>query len=363
MEAARYRHLLATADLAAGLADHSSPLDDRHLAIVEQVQAWYGLLKKAQAGIDPLYLPAGEWEVYVNDRRGPYATILHGPTGEAAAVLGDFWRNDLGPIVSHYAYYPDLAAGREDKVARFLDGMCRDHAVWTASTDGDAADLVFPHAGNPWGVVIDGVLAAPQSYRFHHQASRALDLVADVDRPVVLEIGGGFGGMAMMLHRLAGRPLTYVDLDLPETLTLAAYYLLAAQPHLRVLLHDPTEPLDRGATDDHDVVLAANFAIEGLTGHPVHLFLNAFSLSEMPAAVIANYLGRVQALAPRYILHNNVDRADVVNRGHPRTPGSRFPIDPAAYKRLYRQFDHFQGHDGDYREFLYERRSDASPPT
>jgi hypothetical protein len=64
-----------------------------------------------------------------------------------------------------------------------------------------------------------------------------------------------------------------------------------------------------------------------------------------------------------YFLHNNMDRAGVINEGHERTPGSKFPFLDGTFKLLYKHYDLFQqkhsGRDGDYREFPYERTSTA----
>ena len=51
-----------------------------------------------------------------------------------------------------------------------------------------------------------------------------------------------------------------------------------------------------------------------------------------------------------------MDREGVVNRGHERIPASKFPIDPAVMKCVYKHLDLFHGHDGDYREFLFAKR-------
>jgi hypothetical protein len=175
---------------------------------------------------------------------------------------------------------------------------------------------------------------------------------------MVAELGGGFGGMAWFLLR-TGSGLTYIDFDLPETLVIAAYFVLSAWPEKEVLLCTSSECLTNEDLRRRDIVLAPNYMIPQLPGESVDLFLNAFSLSEMPYATIGEYLGHIQRCCGGYFLHNNVDREGVVNRGHARTPASRFPVDPRRFKLIYKKFDLFQGHDGDYREFLYQRAQAA----
>ena len=78
----------------------------------------------------------------------------------------------------------------------------------------------------------------------------------------------------------------------------------------------------------------------------------------MSRPVINQYLKRIAIATRHYFLHNNMDRGGVVNEGHERTPGSRYPFPEAAFKLLYKHYDLFQqkhsGRDGDYREFLYQ---------
>lgn len=346
--------ILAAASLGRGLENRTTT-GDSHSSAAASASSWFRTLKRAQQSVDRVYLPGGEWAVYLSSRTQQYHELHEG--GPAAEqLLSNFWRNELGPIVSQYSYFEDLAGGHAGKVHRFVDRMTYDHVIWRSLAIGPVDELELPVAGNPWGLSIDNTLVSPQSHRFHAQSRRILDITSDADHPVILELGGGFGGMAAMLLRLAHRSITYVNADLPETAAIAAYYLLATQPNVKVKLHEPGDSTYR--VQDYDIVLMMNSELSTLNTRP-DLFLNAFSLSEMPVDVIGHYLAAVQELRPRYILHNNVDRRGVVNRGFHRTPGSEFPISPQLYKLIGKTFDLFQGHTGDYREFLYERRSDA----
>jgi hypothetical protein len=49
----------------------------------------------------------------------------------------------------------------------------------------------------------------------------------------------------------------------------------------------------------------------------------------------------------------------VINRGFERIPASTYPVDPKRLKLVYKHFDLFHGHDGDYRQFLYQCRESA----
>jgi hypothetical protein len=107
--------------------------------------------------------------------------------------------------------------------------------------------------------------------------------------------------------------------------------------------------------EEYDILLLPHYALEQLDDLSVDLFHNAISLSEMSPETISEYVKQVQRTTRRYFYHVNIDRAGVVNRGHERVPGSRFPIDTSVFKRLLRTYDLYFGPTGPYCEFLYRR--------
>jgi hypothetical protein len=99
--------------------------------------------------------------------------------------------------------------------------------------------------------------------------------------------------------------------------------------------------------------------LPNLPDNSVDLFLNTFSLSEMPFEVIAEYIRNIERTCRGYFLYNNMDREGVLNRGHERVPCSKYPIPTEHFKQLYKRYDTFQrlhsGRDGDYREVLLQK--------
>jgi hypothetical protein len=352
----------ATTDLEHALERGLSPRSGPPAAHADAVAAAAELYRRARVADDqlsPPYRAGGEWAVYVEQRAHIYDAVLAGDDEVASEKLASFWRNELGPIVSQYAYFPDLEAGDPAKVERFTAKLSRDYVAWRALWNEDPEILAIPEVGEPWGLELDGVLVTPLALRFHSHARKIVELLRDTERPLVAEIGGGYGGMAHRIHQL-GEGVTYVDFDLPETLMIAAYHLRLALPDKDVHLWDPSTPLDRDALLEHDVVLVPHYGLEQLPADSVDLFLNAFSLSEMRAETVQEYIGRIAAASRRYFLQNNVDRRGVVNRGFERIPCSEFPLGRDAFKTVAWSFDTFQGPDGDYRESLHERIAPSS---
>ncbi len=124
------------------------------------------------------------------------------------------------------------------------------------------------------------------------------------DEPLlIVEIGGGFGGLAYHLFRALQRPIRYVIVDLPESLVFSAIYCQTLFPSSENLL------VDGAKTGNSPFVLPAT---EGFTFVPNHLLanmdlghrhadlvINTLSMSEMSDAQINAYCKLIQSYLGR----------------------------------------------------------------
>ncbi len=349
--------------LTAGMQPRDSVIVDERSqnALLKRLQHHYKCIKKEQRLQSDIYLPAGEWREHINMRMPHYQAFFDETTERLAELLQNFWRNELGVLVKQYAGYQQLQ-GDANKRIDYAERMAYDLMIWSNLIERDVAELSIPEVGHPWGYVWKGVLVGSKVLRYHLLANQVEGLFSDIERPVVAEIGAGYGGLAYFLMR-GTENRVYIDFDLPETLVVSAYYLGMTLPHRRIYLHEEG-PVDWSATlSNYDVILLPNWCIDTLPESTVDVFLNTFSLSEMSQPVIEKYLLRIAVACRNYFLHNNMDRIGVVNCGHLRTPGSQYPFPAGTFKLLSKHYDMFQelhsGRDGDYREFLYQRTSKA----
>lgn len=157
-------------------------------------------------------------------------------------------------------------------------------------------DLISPLIGNPYGYFIEDKFIKSGADYQHYYATRINDLLANKseDRKVVVEIGGGFGGMAYYLIRDA-KNTTYIDFDLPENLALTSYYLLKAFPEKKVLLYGETE-FEEVNLSDYDIILMPSFQLDKLPNEACDLIFNSYSLAEMSPETINYYVSKSAAL-------------------------------------------------------------------
>ncbi|AXC13289.1 hypothetical protein ACPOL_4010 [Acidisarcina polymorpha] len=160
-------------------------------------------------------------------------------------------------------------------------------------------ELAIPEIGNPFGVSIDGTLVAARSEFQHYCAARVGDLLESAHSTIV-EIGGGFGGMAYYLMR--DRPkIKYLDFDLPESIALATYYLMNALPQKRFLLFGE-RPLTMENMAASDIVLMPLFQMESLQTASADLTFSCHAMTDIDKEELASYLATTQRVTRNHFL-------------------------------------------------------------
>jgi hypothetical protein len=167
--------------------------------------------------------------------------------------------------------------------------------------------LACPEVGNPFGVLIEGILIEAGSPYRHYCADRVDGLLSS-DANTVVELGGGFGGMAYYLLR--DRPGTrYIGFDVPETIALSSYYLLKAFPHLKFLLYGEADATTQAITQA-DVTLLPLFELEKMTARSVVVTFSSHSFADVRPEFVLDYLNNIARITRRHLLCIGVDRGE-----------------------------------------------------
>jgi glycosyltransferase involved in cell wall biosynthesis len=105
-------------------------------------------------------------------------------------------------------------------------------------------------------------------------------------RATVLEIGGGWGGLAYQIRTLVPS-VRYVIVDFPELFLFSATYLRTVCPDAKVVLLEPDSPED--AVEDADIVCVPNTLAGRAAAYAPDLLLNVASFQEMTDAQVSAY--------------------------------------------------------------------------
>lgn len=346
--------------------------DPAERAMVERLFAAYRAAKQAEQAADPVFHPGGGWK-RVRDRA--FAPLLEGvarddlePFHRFLANFGS-WKESTGIETSRLVYESSRDRGkRRHYEQRIMAPMIQ----WWLTCGGggrELSELDLPRHGNPCGVLVGDVLVTSGAI-FSEIYARLLAGLVPGERPVIGEVGGGFGRLAYYLARHLER-FSYLDFDLPETLCCASYFLMKSFPDDRFLLYGEAEPSPE-TLRAVDFALLPSFEIGRLPSRSVDLFINENSLGDMPAAA-ARLFVREMCRTADALWHRNHEAwrnefedgsRSLINREYPMPPEFEEVVracDPAGLMVKGRL-----DYDADMFWYYYRRRSRspaAGPPT
>jgi len=222
--------------------------------------------------------------------------------------------------------------------------------------------LSYPTFGNQSGAFIDGVFVGPGSFDNEIYGSLLKGIVDGQTRPTIAELGAGYGKLAYFFLRDLSA-FTYVDFDLPEVLSVAAYYLIRSFPERRALLYGEA-PYTPDVHVDHELVFMPSWEIERLGADSVDLFVNKNSLGEMTRASAVRYVNVICG-STRYFFHINHEwMRNLFGGNESSLLASEYPVPPERFALLvrYPDFGHlfWRGYldfKSDIFFYLYGRRS------
>ena len=187
------------------------------------------------------------------------------------------------------------------------------YGPWLA-TDGLPAEHVLSEPEDGIGIRLeDGRFVSADIARFQRSVatlSRS-GILGKLTRlgvpPRIIEIGGGYGGLALHVSRILGR-CRYLLVDLPETLVFSGSYLVLQAPTKRLYVYDPADRLDAEMLAGFDFVLLPDYRLDALAGFKFDLAINVASMQEMRVDQVERYLDFIRTTCRGVFYSCNRDR-------------------------------------------------------
>lgn len=334
--------------------------------LVERILLSYRRAKSVQLRADPVFLPARAWQGVLETAYSALSAGSGRDVDRAHQFLANFrsWPETTGMEPSQQLRaYARNARQREHYERQVVAPILR----WWARAESagrDLSALTTPAAGNPAGVVANGHLISPAAV-FCDVYARLIVGWLRGERPVLAEIGGGFGKLCSFVVR--HRPgIRYVGFDLPESLACAAYFLALAFPGRRTLLYGEGD-LNEDALDQYDTILMPSFEIARLPDRSVDLFVNENSLGLM-AADTCRHLVKEMCRTADAVFHRNREAVRTeFEDGTSSLLNGEYPVPPEAFELIVRYCDVGRimssgrlNFDADMFWYLYSRRATSA---
>lgn len=323
--------------------------------LLRRIIAAYQRAKVKQRTAGEAFNVSNEWLAIYERNLGPVMdALLAGNVEEVQRKYRNFFRDPCSTgLVGLPINIPNLLTGGAIKLKYREYIMCdvlHRYELWRTRTENKypAAALSAPMVGNPYGYTVDGIFVRAGGDYQHYYAHAIGELLRSGGNQVVVELGGGFGGLAYYLLRDHPQ-VTYVDFDLPEATALASYYLMKSLPDIPVRLYGEIE-LSSAVLGTPGVIMMPSFEIVNMPSKSTAVSFNSYSLAEMSPVSIQVYVDEVTRLTDGYFLHVNHNR-------RARLSADNFGIEKRGFKLLNRQLSGWTlgiNASSDEYEYLYQ---------
>ena len=185
------------------------------------------------------------------------------------------------------------------------DSIYRIQYLKSKIKDLDLKKLASTNYGNPYGVYIDNTFLRNGSDYQYYYARKLHELCKETKHKTkkIVEIGGGYGGVASFLLQDEGVD-QYINYDLPENLALATYTLMTIFPEKEFVLYGEIGA-DKINFDNKRLVMLPAHSIEDLKAKDLSVAFNSFSFSEMNIKAAKNYINILSDLKTSFFFHVN----------------------------------------------------------
>lgn len=279
--------------------------------LIESLIYCFNISKIKQQNVENYYLPGPAWSKQFNYKWNDYNNALSKTDVHTLSdLLRNFFRNEgISGLWGGDNMFSNFCSQGKFEELIHQDLMMQHYKIWKDLCPSvSLSTLNAPSIGNPYGYKIDGVILYEPVFEYHYQATYFNQLLSEIKNPVILEIGGGFGGLAYFLLKNSSS-VKYIGFDLPENILIQSYYLSKAFPNSRILKYDDSfTKLNRDVLELFDIVLLPNFELDKVESLFADLIVNVRSLSEMSYESIVNYLNEIDRIGRMFFFHENISK-------------------------------------------------------
>jgi hypothetical protein len=339
-----------------GFADRRANRGDDS-AILQRILSAYHLAKRDEANAPATFRVSNEWiPIYENDMRDVMTALSGKDIPALQRIYENFFREQCStgiagqPVDMRKEYFGETITPFHKDL--YLCDTLHRIELWRKLTGNryPPSALSSTNIGNPYGLTIEGVFIRTCAEHHHYYAQEVSRLVPSTG--IVIELGGGFGGMAYYLLR-DNHAVSYIDLDLPEGIALTSYYLMKSFPERNFVLYGEAEICPELFSSSRALTaLLPAHAIETIPPQSADLVFNSYSLAEMSPDAIREYVRQLTGISRAYFLHLNHNRHSVL-------PADKFGIENHGYTLLSRRFTEWntgRSMRSDEFEYLYQRQ-------
>ena len=336
--------------------------DEEDINLANRIFASFKKMKSQQLNEDALYRPSSLWQKHIDfDFKYLNESLKENDLKKFLFFLQNFgnWRNYLGIENQNFI----KRCSKNFLLKKYLkeDVFNGQKIIWQYfNNKKDLTDLNMPRFGNQNGALIDKNFVVIGSF-FNDIYSKIIAKYLDENKKnFIVDLGAGYGKLAYYILNKT-KTSNFIDLDLPETLVLASYYLAKSFPNKKTFFYGE-EKFDADLIKKFYLIFLPNWEFKNLKDNSINITINRNSLGEMEPKSAINFINHIHRTSKYFFSMNHETFKNKFSDGEHSLVNKEFNIGN-KFKELIRYPD--LGHisyetnsinlDSDIFFYLYEK--------
>lgn len=290
----------------------------------------------------------GEWEWLQNNKQKNFIKSIRDMDIQG---VSDFLVN-MFKTEATYGYLSPSFQDCKNKLSTVKsDILCNIDTCFEFSDIKNIQDLATEY-GNPYGLKVYKKIILPDTPRHYYYSCNIERLLKfKSTNPLIVEIGGGYGGLCLQNFRRFKRNCTIINIDLLPALITTSYYL--SKNNIPINIIDKKNQKIKNKTIN--LVSSKDIRILVSLIKKCDLIFNSRSMCEMNYSTLKNYFDFINNCDCSFLYHENSNFLLFPESDrHVELMADNFPIDYQRFRLLVKYLTPFTGGDGRYREYIYE---------
>lgn len=290
-------------------------IDKSDINLGERIFNFYKKIKADENTMSDVYKPSTLWKSHIeNDFKYLIQSFKNNDLEQFLYFLQNFgnWENYLGienqTLVKKYSKNLFLKKFLKDEI------FYGQYKFWKFfNPTEDLKNVQFPRFGNQIGATIDNKFVVIGSFFNQIYASILSNILEKNKRNVILDVGGGYGKLGYYLINKA-KNSTFIDIDIPENLILASYFLCKSFPEKKSFFYGEKN-IDASNFSSYELIFLPPWEIENLPDGKIDLTVNKNSLGEMNPETAKNYIDHISRISKYFFSMNHETFRNEFNNG------------------------------------------------
>jgi putative sugar O-methyltransferase len=281
-------------------------VDKKDLPLAEKIFESYKIMKSEQKNAPAAYKPSSLWQSHID--KDFYFLKDSYENNDIEKFL--FFLQNFGNWDKYLGIENQLLIKKFSKnifLNKFLseeifNGQLK---LWKYFNKGSKKfkNLNMPRFGNQNGAYIDNNFVVIGSFFNEIYSNIIKKYLNNNKHNIVVDLGGGYGRLGYYILKDLDK-FTFIDFDIPETLTLASYYLSKSFPEKRIFYYGQ-QKFEEKLLKEYDLFLLPSWEIEKIKDDSIELTINKNSLGEMEPETAYNYIDQISRISKYFFSINH----------------------------------------------------------